>query len=128
MHIFNDPTATPPPMSQGQATNSVRLSRLLGLRVINQFDVTLGTIADFVLDINSGKLMYAALVSGSFLPIHDKYFAVPCHALVYIPQTNSFLLHLDKKLLDEDPGFDKKNWPDIADSKWANYLCMYYST
>ena len=34
----------------------------------------------------------------------------------------------DKELLKDAPGFDKSDWPDMADPTWAQSIHTYYGT
>ncbi len=64
---------------------------------------------------------------GGFLGMGDKLFAVPWNALHYDPQQEAFVLHADKRLLENAPGFDKENWPDMSDTTWRSSVYNYYS-
>lgn len=37
-----------------------------------------------------------------------------------------FTLHVALKLLKVAPGFDKNQWPDMADSEWRRGIHTYY--
>ena len=37
------------------------------------------------------------------------------------------MLDIEKDRLDNAPGFDKDNWPDMADSTWRELIHSYYS-
>jgi hypothetical protein len=39
-----------------------------------------------------------------------------------------FLLDVEKKRLENAPGFDKDHWPDMADQSWARGIHSYYGT
>ena len=39
-----------------------------------------------------------------------------------------FLLKVDKERLESAPGFDKDDWPDMADPTWQNTIHSYYGT
>jgi hypothetical protein len=38
------------------------------------------------------------------------------------------VLNIDKDRLEDAPGFDPDNWPDMADETWANEIHSYYGT
>ena len=43
--------------------------------------------------------------------------------------TNGFfgdILDVDKTKLEKAPGFDKSNWPNMADTAWGTELSRYY--
>lgn len=37
-----------------------------------------------------------------------------------------FILNMNKQLLESAPGFDKNNWPDMADPAWGVLLYDCY--
>jgi hypothetical protein len=39
-----------------------------------------------------------------------------------------FILNVEKERLENAPGFDKDNWPDMADKSWATEIHSFYGT
>ena len=37
-----------------------------------------------------------------------------------------FVLDVDKAALENAPGFDKDDWPDMADPEWGRQIYSYY--
>jgi sporulation protein YlmC with PRC-barrel domain len=101
---------------------------LIGDDVYNHQDENLGDIKEIMLDINNGRIAYAVLSFGGFLGIANKLFAVPWSALTLDTANKRFLLKVDKERLESAPGFDKDNWPDMADPTWQNTIHSYYGT
>jgi sporulation protein YlmC with PRC-barrel domain len=101
---------------------------LIGDDVYNLKDEDLGDIKEIMLDINSGRIAYAVLSFGGFLGIADKLFAVPWSALRLDTANKRFLLDIDKERLESAPGFNKDDWPDMADATWQNTINSYYGT
>ena len=101
---------------------------LIGEDVYNQKDEDLGDIKEIMLDMNNGKIAYAVLSFGGFLGMGDKLFAVPWNALTLDTENERFILNVDKERLKSAPGFDKDNWPDMADTSWQNTIHSYYGT
>ena len=101
---------------------------LIGDDVYNHKDEDLGDIKEIMLDVNSGRIAYAVLSFGVFLGIADKLFAVPWSALKLDTANKRFLLNVEKKSLESAPGFDKGNWPNMADPTWQNTINSYYGT
>ena len=56
----------------------------------------------------------------------DKYFAIPWNAFSFNLSEKHAVLNLDKKRLENGPGFDKENWPNMADKKWGNQIFTHY--
>ena len=102
-------------------------SSLTGDRVRNGKGEALGTIDEIMLDLESGRIAYAVLSYGGFPGIGDKLFAVPWSALRIDPSEHEFVFDVDRKMLENAPGFDKDNWPDMADPTFAAEIHEYYN-
>ena len=101
---------------------------LIGNDVHNHKGEDLGDIKEIMLDTKSGKVCYAVLSFGGFLTIGEKLFAVPWDALTLDTENKCFVLNEEKDRLKAAPGFDKDNWPDMADETWAKSIHSYYGT
>src|ERR1051325_8418689 len=93
---------------------------LSGDRVRNSAGEDLGKIEEIMLDVPSGRVAYAVLSFGGFLGMGNKLFAVPWQALTLNERDHEFILNVEKQQLENAPGFDKDNWPDMADPKWGS--------
>jgi hypothetical protein len=51
---------------------------------------------------------------------------VPWSALQLDEDEKCFILNVDKQTLEKAPGFDKNNWPDMADTSWATEVYQYF--
>jgi hypothetical protein len=100
-----------------------RASAVIGMDVQNRSEENLGNIHDLVID-DQGKVHYAAVEFGGFLDIGDKLFAVPWQALqvkqVGDREDDNWVAVIDvtKEKLEKAKGFNKDNWPDMADEQW----------
>jgi len=101
---------------------------LIGNDVCNQNGDDLGDIKEIMLDTATGKVCYAVLSFGGVLGIGSKLFAVPWDALKLDTKEKHFVLNVDKNRLKNAPGFDKDNWPNMADKSWENEIHSYYGT
>ena len=100
---------------------------VIGSDVVNANWEFLGKIEDLVLDAGAGRIAYAVLSFGGFLGMGDKYFAIPWNAFKFnLPPESRIVLNVDKKLLETAPGFDKNNWPDVANSDWGQSIYKHY--
>jgi sporulation protein YlmC with PRC-barrel domain len=110
--------------------NYHRATKLIGADVENSQGENLGDITDVVLD-RTGRIEYAVLSFGGFLGLGEKYFAVPWAALRAEAgqrpgDRERYILNMDKERLKNAPGFDKNNWPDMADRSWAAQIYAFY--
>lgn len=101
---------------------------LIGNDVHNHKGEDLGDIKEIMLDTETGEICYAVLSFGGFLTIGEKLFAVPWKALTLDPDNKCFVLNEEKERLKSAPGFDKDNWPNMADQTWAESIRAYYKT
>ena len=101
---------------------------LIGNDVYNHEDEDIGDIKEIMLDVSNGNIAYAVLSYGAFLGMGEKLFAVPWSALKLDTENKRFLLNINKERLQNAPGFDKDDWPDLADQTWANDIHAYYGT
>lgn len=99
---------------------------LAGDSVRNSADENLGKIKELMVDVSSGRIAYAVLSFGGALGIGNKLFAVPWSVLTLDEDEKEFILDVPKERLEAAPGFDKDNWPDMADETWANQINEYY--
>src|SRR5262245_56678300 len=95
-------------------------------RVRNAAGDNLGKIEDLMIDVNSGRIAYAVLSFGGFLKMGNKLFAVPWEALTLDPVNKQFILNVSKSVLENATGFDKDNWPDMADPKFGANVYRHY--
>lgn len=101
---------------------------LVGNDVYNEQGEDLGDVKEIMLDMSSGRVSYAVLSFGGILGMGEKLFAVPWSALTLDTVNKRFTLNVEKKRLENAPGFDNGNWPDMADQTWAKGIHDYYGT
>ena len=101
-------------------------STIAGDTVKNAAGEDLGKLDELMVDIPSGKIAYAVLSFGGVLGIGNKLFAVPWNALTVDEDEKCLILNADKKTLENAPGFDKDNWPDMADTTWGSEVSRFY--
>ncbi len=105
--------------------SSVPVAKILGTDVKNKQGESLGEVQDLVFN-KDGRISYAVLSFGGFLGLGEKYFALPWESLV--PSTDgTFVLDVDKERLSSAPGFDKTNWPNLADPSWSAEVDRFYA-
>jgi sporulation protein YlmC with PRC-barrel domain len=116
--------------SKVKGTHDIRhvmsASSLTGDSVVNSRGDTLGTIEDIMIHIDSGRIAYAVLSFGGFLGMGDKLFAIPWEALTLDEDNKQFVLDVAKEKLENAPGFDKSNWPDMADPQFGKEIYGFY--
>jgi sporulation protein YlmC with PRC-barrel domain len=101
-------------------------STLIGDKVVNRQGENLGKVEEFMVDMNTGCIRYGVLSFGGFLGVGDKLFAIPFEALELDTANECFILDVSKERLEKAPGFDKNNWPSMAQHEWGLEIHRYY--
>jgi sporulation protein YlmC with PRC-barrel domain len=101
-------------------------SSLTGDRVRNKAGEDLGKVDEIMIDVPTGRVAYAVLSFGGVLGIGNKLFAVPWGALMLDEDNKEFILDVDKSFIENAPGFDKDNWPDMAEPTWRSQIYRHY--
>jgi sporulation protein YlmC with PRC-barrel domain len=99
---------------------------LTGDRVRNNAGDDLGKIEEIMIDLETGRVAYAVLSFGGFLGIGDKLFMVPWGAMTVDQSAHQFVLDVQRAQLEKAPGFDKDNWPDMADPDYGREVHSHY--
>lgn len=116
-----------------QNTKRVWLTHdLMGMDVVSTEGENLGEIEDIVVQ-PGGETAYAVLSFGGLLGIGGKLFAMPWGVLRSVERDSndpnserSLVLPLTKEKLKEAPGFDKDNWPAMANPNWTKDIDTFY--
>lgn len=103
------------------------VGRLLGNNIVNQEGERLGSVEDVVIDAESGRIAYVVLASGGFLGLGETLFAIPWAAVRVDTSTEQVVLNVKQEALENAPGFDKGNWPDMADPQWVAEVHAHYN-
>lgn len=119
-------------MSMGEREHTFDYRRVMsagslaGDRVVNRQGEDLGKIDEFMLDTVTGEVAYVVLSHGGVLGIGDKLFAVPFQALSLDEQNHQFVFDISLERLENAPGFDKNDWPDMAADDFRSSIYGYY--
>ena len=108
-------------------TRVLAASSLAKDRVFNRMDEGLGSVKELMIDVLSGRVAYVVLSVGGFLGIGDRLFAIPWEAVNVDEDRQCLIVDIDKQRLENAPGFDKDNWPDMADASWSSGVRTYWT-
>lgn len=101
-------------------------SSLEGNDVKNAEGEKLGDIKEIMLDTSDGRIAYYVLSFGGFMGLGDKLFAVPPEAMRLDQEEECFILNVDQDRLEDAPGFDKDNWPDMTNPEFTTRIYTHY--
>lgn len=101
-------------------------SQLIGTELQNAQGEELGEVDEVVLDQNNNRVAYIVLSHGGFADIGDKLLAVPFNAIQWGQGDQRSVFPVDQERLQQAPGFDKNNWPDMADEQWSKEVETYW--
>lgn len=102
-------------------------STIEGTKVRNLQDEKLGDVKDLMIDVDSGRIVYAVLsVSEGFLNLDSKYFAIPWQALQFDTNNEIARLDVNEEKLENSPGFDKDHWPTSPQRDFVDEVYSYY--
>ena len=90
------------------------VSALTSDEVETQDGEKLGTIKDFVIDLEQGRIAYAVLSFGGIFGIGRKLFAVPWQA--FRLRGHTLVLDVKKEMLKKAPGLDEDQLPPWSES------------
>lgn len=111
-----------------QSRRVLSAGTLNGDRVRNAEGEDLGKIEEIMIDLETGRIAYAVLSFGGFMGLGDKLFAIPWGALEVDETNHELLLNASKETLKSAPGFDKDNWPDMADPSFGTLVHEHFAT
>ena len=112
-----------------QPPRMMEASTLINDSVTNINGEDLGRIKDLMIDLASGRVIYAVIAFGSHflgMSMSNKLFAVPWQALGLSPHDKKIILNVPREKMETAPSFDKNNMPSQADTEWVNSVYEYY--
>lgn len=118
-------------ITEGEGSTPAQLhiekaSEIIGRTVQNDQGEKLGKIKDLVIDPDRYRVSYAVLKFGGFLGLGDKLYAIPDGAMQMLNSEDYAVLTMNKDSLKDAPGFDKDNWPNLADETVAAGIYEFY--
>lgn len=112
----------------GPSPKLMSAGSLIGDDIYNLKGEEIGDLKEIMLDMHTGRVSYAVLSFGGFLGMGEKLFAVPWQALTLDAANKRLILDIEKSRLETAPGFNKDDWPDMADADWESGIHSYYGT
>jgi len=103
-----------------------RINKLIGKEVLGSDNQKLGKIENLVLDLESGRILYAVMGSGGVLGAGEKHFAVPPTAFTEV--SGKLQLNVDKQKFNDAPQFtrDLDKDTELAKTDFVNKTHQYF--
>ena len=113
-------------MAEQVQLGALSASTLMSNPVCNSEGEDLGKIEDFLIDLDTGCIVYAVISFGGSLGFADKLFAIPWVSLRVDREAKCFWLDIDQETLEKAPGFDKDHWPEPQDFGIVTTVYKFY--
>ncbi len=94
--------------------DSYLASRIADFSIVGSDGEDLGSIEDFVVDIEKGRIIYAAMGRGGVLGIGQDLFAIPFDALTFEPDEEQARIDATEAEFEDREGFPGDQWPSSA--------------
>jgi sporulation protein YlmC with PRC-barrel domain len=103
----------------GQPIKMNKCSQLIGTTVENPQGDKLGKIDEVVVDFDNGRVSYCVMSVEHGIFSTPKYLALPLGALRPNADGSRLVLNADKDKVAQAQGFDRDNWPSVANPAWG---------
>jgi sporulation protein YlmC with PRC-barrel domain len=114
------------PANQGSFHNVHKLNELIGMSVQDVNNQPIGKISNVVVDMSSGRLLYAVFSPASSLGLGNNLYAMPSDAFTLGSDQKHLVTNIDKQKLSAAPHFDNSHWPTLTDPTFAFQVYQYY--
>ncbi|MBX2997736.1 MAG: PRC-barrel domain-containing protein [Caldilineaceae bacterium] len=103
----------------------VQASFLINRDVVSLDGNRIGTVNDFVVDSESGQILYVTVSHGGVLGVGASERAIPLSALAWSPDLN-LTLTSNEEVLDGLPAIES-DWPLASDPQWNDQIGAYWT-
>lgn len=100
-------------------------NKVEGTAVYNRNREKLGSIHNFMVDKQSGKVEYAVLTFGGLFGLGGDYYPLPWEVLNYDTEQGGYVVDLDKTLLEKAPRYNDADEPTF-DTEYGREVYGYY--
>jgi ferritin-like metal-binding protein YciE/sporulation protein YlmC with PRC-barrel domain len=124
-HAVSVQSATP--SSEFRVIETHRLTGLLGMTVVNEDSQPLGRMKDFILNLNTGRPVYAIISTGGFLGLGQRVVLVPAPALsMATTQKGTLAMSMKQDRWSDAPGFKRRELTALSSPAQTRRLYQYY--
>jgi hypothetical protein len=125
--LQHSPDPAAPAVSPSRGPHLMSCDVVVGEAVVNRADETLGELAHFMLDMQSGRIAYVVLARGGVLGLGEKLHAIPWSAVSLDTQRECLVVDINLERMERAPGFDRAHWPPMSEAAWQRRIESFYS-
>jgi hypothetical protein len=103
----------------------VRASTLLDYDFENMNNEVSGDLEDLLIDLSTGRVLFASIEYGGVLDLGDKDIVVPMNAFA-IGEEGELVLNIDETALENYPDVGN-DWPNLNDPAWDDDVNTYWN-
>ncbi len=118
---------TDPHTATGETNRLIASNKVEGTAVYNRDGDKLGSVYNFMVDKQSGKVEYAVMSFGGFLGIGEEYHPLPWDQLNYDTDKDGYVVDLDKSQLEGGPRYKADEEP-LYDRAYGQQIYGYYGS
>ncbi len=96
-----------------------KASQLLDKTVRDNQNAKVGEIENFLIDLNSGHILFAVVSSGGVLGVGETLHAIPPRQIDYGKNLDQATLRLSKNKLDQTTTIKDEEWAELSDPVWV---------
>lgn len=114
------------PANEGSFHNVHKASQVVGMKVEDVNNHTLGKIDDVVVNLPAGRIAYIVMSPDSSLNLGNNLYVLPPQAFTLSADTRNLVSNIDPQKLAGSPHFAKGQTPNYADPGFASQVYQYY--
>lgn len=120
---------TPIPQTDTQGIQGLSLAEnLLEYTIQDVDDVTVGEIADLIIDTQHGEVLYALISAGGVLGIGERLIPVPLEVMRMGSTEGVLAVPVQEASLAGAPSFDPGNFPNASATDWDAGIRQYWES
>ena len=86
----------------------------------------IGKISNVVVDMPSGRMLYAVFSPASSLNLGNNLYAMPSDAFTLSSDQKHLVTNINHQKLAAAPHFPNNQWPSLTDPTFASQVYQYY--
>jgi len=114
------------PANVGIFHNVHKSSDLLGMKVEDVSNQSLGKVQNVIVNLRGGRVLYVLLAPDSRLKLASALYPLPPQALTPSADGKNLVSGIDQQKLASAPHFDSKSPPNFSDRTYASQVYQYY--